>query len=249
MIRVLRRQLCNGAVEGVAGPCSEPARQNQPKEVAIMLTRKTLPKLTLALACSAAILWLGAGCGIIGPDYQCGTESLKQANKTREVALKYESLFKRQPNFPQAREGFLRDESTGHRTETWGIVVIVDGEKVDQDTLPPEDRIPDELEGVPVQIIPWQIAEKGDISQGGFPFTGDPHFLLAIETKSKNIDLFDDSPFSNVARTSGVKDGNGMMEIELFVTEKVDPLTLPPEDRIPDCLEDVPVKIRVDPNG
>ena len=133
-----------------------------------MLTRKTLPKLTLALACSAAILWLGAGCGIIGPDYQCGTESLKQANKTREVALKYESLFKRQPNFPQAREGFLRDESTGRRTETWGIVVIVDGEKVDQDTLPPEDRIPDELEGVPVQIIPWQIAEKGDISQGAF---------------------------------------------------------------------------------
>ena len=37
-------------------------------------------------------------------------------------------------------------------TKTTGIVVGV-SEKTDQSTLPAEDRIPDCLEGVPVQII------------------------------------------------------------------------------------------------
>ena len=36
--------------------------------------------------------------------------------------------------------------------DTWGITVNV-LEKTDQSTLPPEDRIPTCLEGIPVQII------------------------------------------------------------------------------------------------
>ena len=209
-----------------------------------MTKKKTAFRLLLGLVCSAVIVWLGVGCGEeIDPDYQCGAESLRVANKTREVGLKYEPLFLRQPNSPRAREGFLRDERTGERTETWGIVITVDGEKVDQASLSTEDRIPDEIEGVPIQIIPWQVAEKAYIPQGGFPFEGDPHFYRAIETISKNIDLFDDHPFSNGASPFGIKDRNGMSGIEFFVSEMVDPLTLPPEERIPACLGDIPVRI------
>ena len=214
------------------------------KGVVIMTKKKTAFRLLLGLVCSAVIVWLGVGCGEeIDPDYQCGAESLRVANKTREVGMRYKPLFRRQPNSPRAREGFLRDERTGERTETWGIVITVDGEKVDQASLPTEDRIPYEIEGVPVQIIPWQVAEKAYIPQGGFPFEGDPHFYRAIETISKNNDLFDDHPFSNGARPSGIKDSNGMSGIEFFVSEMVDPLTLPPEERIPACLEDIPVWI------
>ena len=214
------------------------------KGVVTMTNRKSVFKLMLGLVCAAVILCLGVGCGEqVDPDYQCGTESLRVANKTREVGLKYEPLFLRQPNSPRAREGFLRDERTGERTETWGIVITVDGEKVDQASLPTEDRIPDEIEGVPVQIIPWQVAEKAYIRQGGFPFEGDPHFSRAIETISKNIDLFDDHPFSNGARPYGIKDSNGMSGIEFFVGAMVDPLSLAPEEQIPTCLEDIPVRI------
>ena len=68
-----------------------------------------------------------------------------------EVRLKYDPLFWRQPNVFGVGEGFLRDEN-GDRTETVGINIRVT-KKVDQSTLPPEDRIPDCLEGVPVQIV------------------------------------------------------------------------------------------------
>ena len=36
--------------------------------------------------------------------------------------------------------------------------------------------------------------------------------------------------------------------IEVTVAERVDPSTLPLEDRIPDCLDDVPVRIKVEPS-
>ena len=134
-----------------------------------MANRRKLCKLMVGLVCSAVIVWLGVACQ--DPDYECGTDSFKEANRTREVGLKYEPLFLRQPNSPRAREEFLRNERTGERLATWGIVITVDGEKVDQGTLAPEDRIPDKLEGVPVQIIPWQIAEKAYIPQRGFPFS------------------------------------------------------------------------------
>ena len=42
-----------------------------------MTKRKTVFRLLLGLACSAAILWLGVGCGKdIDPDYPCGQEAL-----------------------------------------------------------------------------------------------------------------------------------------------------------------------------
>ena len=68
-----------------------------------------------------------------------------------EVRDKYRSLFRRQPNYHGNGPSDLRDEN-GERTETRGIIIYVT-EKVDQSTLPVEDRIPDCLEDVPVQIV------------------------------------------------------------------------------------------------
>ncbi len=70
--------------------------------------------------------------------------------RIHEVRLKYDPLFWRQPNVHGVGEGLFSDGKGGW-TETVGIVIDVT-EKVDQSTLPLEDRIPECLEGVPVQI-------------------------------------------------------------------------------------------------
>ena len=70
--------------------------------------------------------------------------------RIHEIRLKYEPLFKRQPNYTGLAEGYFAD-SDGNWTETVGIIVSV-SERVDQNTLPTADRIPACLEGVPVQI-------------------------------------------------------------------------------------------------
>lgn len=75
-----------------------------------------------------------------------------------QVRLKYDDLFSRQPNVHGVGEGFFR-VGPGEWTETVGINVYVT-KKVDQNTLPPEDRIPDCLEGVPVNIV--EEEEGGD---------------------------------------------------------------------------------------
>ena len=67
---------------------------------------------------------------------------------------KYDSLFWRQPNIYGVSLGRIRDEN-GKITNTWSITLRVT-EKVDQATLPHEDRIPDSLEGIPVQILEEQ---------------------------------------------------------------------------------------------
>ena len=74
----------------------------------------------------------------------------RQGPSEYRVRKKYEPLFKRQPNVYSTSEGRFTD-ANGERIDTWGIIVSVT-KKVDQSTLPPEDRIPDCLEGIPVQI-------------------------------------------------------------------------------------------------
>ena len=148
------------------------------------------------MVCSAAILWLGMGCGEdIDPDYQCGTDSLRQANKTYAVFEKHKSLFNRYPHRISVIPGFLRDEKTGRRTETWGIVIIVD-KKVDQDTLLPEDRIPDELEGVPVQIILVETVDM--VKRFQWEGTATTHFDYMTNVASKYRDIFDEYPYDGV---------------------------------------------------
>ena len=90
------------------------------KGVVIMTNRKTFLRLTLALVCSAAILWLGVGCGKeVDPDYQCGTESLRQANRTNEVFHKYNSLFNRYPS-PQCDKGILEGRENWRQNGNMG---------------------------------------------------------------------------------------------------------------------------------
>ena len=69
----------------------------------------------------------------------------------REVLAKYEDLFWRQPNVWTVSIGFLHDDE-GRRTDVVGINIRVT-ERVCQDDLPPEDRIPERLESIPVRII------------------------------------------------------------------------------------------------
>ena len=71
--------------------------------------------------------------------------------RARSVRHKYEDLFSRQPNVWGVGIGRVKYPD-GQVSEEIGFVVSVT-EKVDQNTLSPEDRIPDCLEGVPVFIV------------------------------------------------------------------------------------------------
>ena len=74
-------------------------------------------------------------------------EMIQRINVVRE---KYGALIRRQPGWWGLGTGNLVD-AVGERTGPLGIIISV--EKIlDQSTLPPEDRIPDCLDGVPVQF-------------------------------------------------------------------------------------------------
>ena len=64
---------------------------------------------------------------------------------------KYIELFDRQPNTWRMGPGRILDEN-GEETGELGIVIRVT-EKIPQDQLPAEDRIPDRIECVRIQII------------------------------------------------------------------------------------------------
>ena len=128
-----------------------------------MYNRKALPTLMTVITCLAAVFLLAACSGdseFKGPSTLCETntsaeeETMTTENtheRILEVVQKYDALFMRQPNVHGWGPSTLRDEN-GERTGPEGIVIRAT-KKVDQDTLPVEDRIPDCLDGVPVQII------------------------------------------------------------------------------------------------
>ena len=74
-----------------------------------------------------------------------------ETERARAIRPKYDALFWRQPNVHAVSIGVIEDEN-GEDTGQVGFVISVT-EKVDQSALPPEDRTPDCLEGVAVQII------------------------------------------------------------------------------------------------
>ena len=83
------------------------------------------------------------------------------SQRARAILPQYEDLFWRQPNVWSTGIGFFRGDwdiplefpdGEGGCKRVVGFIIRVT-EKVDQSTLPPEDRIPDTIEGVPVQII------------------------------------------------------------------------------------------------
>lgn len=122
----------------------------------------------LILVMSAVALLLAA-CGLrdeptkiadIIPVCEINSSEEITTEHIREVERKYEDLFRRQPYFQWIGNGY--DDSEGF-TEINGIVIEV-LKKVDQSELPPEYRIPDCLEGVPVLIIEGHIACTADLS-------------------------------------------------------------------------------------
>ena len=130
-----------------------------------MYNRKALPTLITVIICLAAVFLLVACSGdseFKDPSTLCeantsGKEETMIATpeityeRIIEVRNKYRPLIRRQPNYHGSGPANLLDEN-GEETETMGITIRVT-EKVDQSTLPAEDRIPDCLEGVPVQIV------------------------------------------------------------------------------------------------
>ena len=193
-----------------------------------------------------------------------------------DVVDKYEDLLWRQPNVYDITIGQLRD-SEGVWTKAWGITVWVT-EKVDQNTLPSQDRIPAGLKGdhfegdVHIQIVeteqPPRVPESNcdyskcvvKLEEGEENMTNpnaNPREDRAerarrnareLKVRDKYEPLFRRQP--NVYATSlGLfTDDNdeftGESGIVVSVTRRVDQSTLPPEDRIPDCLEGVPVQIK-----
>ena len=71
--------------------------------------------------------------------------------KAIEIRPKYDDLFWRQPNVLSVGIGLLTCLPPVNGRPPVGFHITV-SEKVDQSTLPEEDRIPDVIEGVPVQI-------------------------------------------------------------------------------------------------
>ncbi len=106
----------------------------------------------------AVVLWLAGGFAGCAAD-PCGAnlrevlmigENTLTVERMTEVRDKYLPLLERYPNYVGSGVGRFRDEN-GELTGGRGIVISV-LEEVDPSTLPPEDRIPDCLEGIPVQL-------------------------------------------------------------------------------------------------
>ncbi len=82
------------------------------------------------------------------------------AARIHEVRLANDALFWRQPNVFGVGEGHFRDEN-GNWLDTIGIVVSVT-KKVDQNTLPTKDRIPECIDGIPVNVQEEELPIMGE---------------------------------------------------------------------------------------
>ena len=125
--------------------------------------------LTVFLVCAAALL-LAAACGgdpatkasrdcpayeekPMTAEEQAARKQyiVQKSEEAQEVRLKYDDLFWRQPNVVSVGIGRISCVRTEGGLPVIGIKIRVT-EKVDQGTLPEDDRIPDVIEGVPVEI-------------------------------------------------------------------------------------------------
>ena len=233
-----------------------------------------MKRLLLVILAVTAALLLTAACAQTEEERwaECMAEAPQEITREYivEVRDKYEDLFWRQPNVFGVGPRTLLDEN-GDETEIYGIEVGV-VEKVDQGTLPPEGRIPDCLEGVPVQInerepeqlpppVPQTYLEWAAIQAESCI----SHWEDKMQEEGVDVDVTSDEHIHDVrlrhdslfwrqpnVRTVGeglLADDNGVYSdtggIIVKVWERVDQNTLPEEDRIPSCIEGVPVQIRV----
>ena len=244
-----------------------------------MNQQKSSFRLLPVLIGVAAVFWLAAACGIGEVCTKESPVLVSRANMSEEeyrrfdsqrlltdyVMRRYEPILSRQPNVYDVSTGLLRDGHGGW-TDTWGIIVRVT-EKIDQSALPLEDRIPGYLEGIPVQVVdeePLPAARQTtcDYKKCGanspemeekMGTTPESRAARRHEVRLKYEPLFLRQPYFNGLGEGTFKDENGewtdVHGIKVFVYKKVDQSTLPPEDRIPDCLEGVPVQILEEGGG
>ena len=198
--------------------------------------------------------------GMTQEEIQEHYSQVRRAKKMVNNQYDTDSLFRRQPNYFEVTENFLKDEH-GEWTATWGITVWVT-EKVDQGTIPPEDRIPEVLEGIPVRISegkPLRTATQGECTEyrctwnllkedGSVDTIPEITAEYIHEVRLKYDPLFWRQPNVWSVGEGYFRDADGewteIVGIVIIVTKKVDQSVLPPEDRIPDCLEGIPVQIR-----
>ncbi len=261
-----------------------------------MTAKKTLAGLLLIPLMSAVVLSLAAACNEDAVKKERDHDEQRSAEKcdrgsselvsrmntseeeyqkhrsqkrlSSSVLYRYDSLLWRQPNVYDVSTGFLRDGKGGW-TDTWGISVWVT-EKVEQSKLPPEDRIPDYLEGLPVQIIDEEPLPKAaenmcDYDTCGANISESEGTMATANENRENtperrheVRLKYDPLFWRQPNVHGVgegffRDGKGGWTEEkgiiVYVTRKVDQSALPPEDRIPDCLDGIPVQIVEEERG
>ncbi len=86
----------------------------------------------------------------VGPIPDCGTKPTRE--HAEAVWKRYSRKIHDLPNVVSTYVDILRNV-LGERWDGWVVGIIVGTtEYIDQSTLPPEDRIPECLEGVPVQF-------------------------------------------------------------------------------------------------
>ncbi len=222
------------------------------------ITTETLPVATSepSVGCTQETPGLRSRLNTTKEEYQEHQEKSLMATRTH---IKFAPLFWRQPNTYDVSEEFLRD-AKGGRTDEWGIIIWVT-EKVDQSTLPHDDRIPGYLDGVPIQIEVAKAAAIPNASscdystcannwkKGEESMTNPSQDRLdrIHEIRLKYDPLFWRQPTVHGVGEGQFKNENGQwietIGIVVSVTNKVDQSTLPPEDRIPDCLEGIPVQV------
>ena len=189
-------------------------------------------------------------------------EFLSRRSDAEFVEIRYRELFWRQPNVYDVHSGFLRDEKGGW-TDEWGVTVWVT-RKVDQNTLPPEDRIPDTLDDVPIQVVEMDPPTGASESRcniflcGSKYVEGEPKnrtmntAYRRDKVRSRYEPLFWRQPNAFAVGISRLVENRKRTNTEGIVirlTRRVDQNRLPPEDRIPDCLEGVPIQFLVGPRG
>ena len=205
---------------------------------------KPLLRLTLGLACGAAILWLGVGCGEdIDPNFPCGEDALIHAERVREVFLEHRSSFRRHPHFLSASEYFFRDDE-GNWHE-YSIIVSVAFDIDQEERLPPEDWIPNEIEGVAVHVVKgfpdWFHGQYQRDAESGYADAVSWKYDPLFASVHPDISGLGTGPWDTGPDAQYRRGGKG---IKLTVSEKADPLTLESKKaRIPECLDGVPVRI------
>ena len=134
-----------------------------------MRARKLSFRLLLALICAVSVLAATVACSSEKEETKIITSESTSTpdcaynvtdERIHEVRVQNDGLFWRQPNVFRVGEGHFRDEN-GNWLDTIGIVVGVT-KKVDQNTLPAKDRIPDCIDGIPVNVQEEELPIMGE---------------------------------------------------------------------------------------